>query len=251
MDVLAALVIAFSFFTFVPMPIIDWTPRRMKFVPIWLPAVGAAIGAAGWGLWLLLSGLDINGILKAALMALFYLAATGGVHTDGLMDTADAYFSRRDTARKLEIMKDSRVGAFAVMALAAVMLLKFALFAETFSKALFNPVILAFIPVLSRSFQASMIYVFPYAKSEGMAAMYGANPDRRFLIAFALSAAAACAGIWLLAGVKYLVVPGVCVLYYVFYYFSSKKQFGGITGDILGAFLEMSELLMLAAAALI
>jgi adenosylcobinamide-GDP ribazoletransferase len=251
MDVAAALVIAFSFFTFLPMPLIDWTTRRMKFVPMWLPVVGAAIGAAGWGLWLLLDGLAVSGMLKAASMTLFYLVATGGVHMDGMMDSADAYFSRRDTARKLEIMKDSRVGAFAVMACAAVLLFKFALFSETFSKEGFVPVALAFIPILSRSFQASMIYLFPYAKSEGLAAMYGADPDKRFLIAFALAAAASCYGIAALAGWKYLVVPGVCALYYIFYYYSSRKQFGGITGDVLGAFLEVSELIMLAAAALV
>lgn len=251
MDVLAALVIAFSFFTYLPMPVIDWTPRRMKFVPVWLPVVGAAIGAAAWGLWALLAGFAVSPVLKAALMALFYLVATGGVHMDGMMDSADAYFSRRDRERKLEIMKDSRVGAFAVMALAAVLLLKFALFSETFGKAAFNPMVLAFIPVLSRSLQASMIYLFPYAKSEGMAAMYGANPDKRFLIVLALFAVAACYGLWALAGIKYLVVPGICALYYIFYYFSCKKQFGGITGDVLGAFLELSELLMLGAAVLV
>jgi hypothetical protein len=83
------------------------------------------------------------------------------------------------------------------------------------------------------------------------AAMYGRDPDRRFLLAFALWVAAACAGIVLAAGWKYLLVPGVCALYFIFYYFSSKKQFGGITGDVLGAFLEVSELLMLAAAVII
>lgn len=251
MDALLAVVIAFSFFTFLPMPLIDWAPRRMKFVPLWLPLVGLAVGACGWGLFLLLSAWNAGSAIKAAAMTIFYLAATGGVHADGLMDTADAYFSRRDIPRKLEIMKDSRVGAFAVMTLAAVLLLKFALFAEAFSKTGFAPIALLFMPVFSRAFQASMIYLFPYAKGEGLAAMYGRDPDRRFLIAFALWALAACAGLWLLAGPKYLAVPGVCALYYVFYHFSSKKQFGGITGDVLGAFLEISELLMLAAAALI
>lgn len=251
MDILTAVVIAFSFFTFLPMPVIDWTPHRMKFVPLWLPLVGAAIGAAGWGLYLLLAAWNANAMLKSTLMALFYLVATGGVHMDGLMDSADAYFSRRDIPRKLEIMKDSRVGAFAVMAMASLLLMKFALFSEAFSKGAFNPVILPFIPMLSRAFQASMIYLFPYAKGEGLAAMYGKNPDRRFLIAFGLFAAAAVCGIALLAGLKYLAVPGVCLFYYLFYYFSCKKNFGGITGDILGAFLEASELLMLAAAVLV
>lgn len=251
MDVLLSAVIAFSFFTFIPMPLVDWTQRRMKFVPMWLPLVGLAVGAAGWGLFLLLSRLELSALLKAAVMALYALVLTGGVHTDGLMDSADAYFSRRDIGRKLEIMKDSRVGAFAVMTLAAVLFLKVGLYAQAIGKAGFQPAALLFIPVLSRSFQASMIYLFPYAKGEGLAAMYGRDPDRRFLIAFALCVAASCYALVAMAGMKMLVVPGVCLLYYIFYYFSCRRQFGGITGDVLGAFLEVSELMMLAAAALI
>lgn len=251
MDILLAAVIAISFFTFIPMPIIDWTPRRMKFVPLWLPLVGLIVGTVGWGLFLLLTGFALSPLLKAAVMALYALALTGGVHTDGLMDTADAYFSRRDIERKLEIMKDSRVGAFAVMALAAMLLLKLGFYAEAFGKPGFPPVVLLFIPVFSRVFQASMIYLFPYAKGEGLAAMYGKDPDRRFLIVFGLCLAAACCTLALLAGWKYLVVPAACLLYYIFYYFSCRKNFGGITGDILGAFLELSELVMLAAAALL
>lgn len=248
MDFLLSIIIAFSFFTFIPMPVIDWTPQRMKYVPLWLPVVGLAIGAAGWGLFVLLQGMRLSTLLSAVLMALYALALTGGVHTDGLMDTADAYFSRRDTARKLEIMKDSRVGAFAVMALVAVLLLKVGLYGQAFESRSFSPAVLLLIPVLSRSFQASMIYLFPYAKGEGLAAMYGKEPDKRFLIAFATCILMASGGLAMMAGWKYLAVPVACLLFYVFYYFSSRKQFGGITGDVLGAFLELSELLMLAVA---
>jgi adenosylcobinamide-GDP ribazoletransferase len=250
-DALAALVIAFSLFTFVPMPVLEWTPGRRRFVPMWLPLTGLFIGAGAWGLFLLLSMWQITPVLKAVLMALYFPAITGGMHTDGLMDAADAYFSRRDRDKKLEIMKDSRIGAFAAMALASVLLLKTGLFTEVFLAETFPAIVLLFIPMLSRAFQSSMIYLFPYAKGEGLAAMYGSDPDKRMLIALGLFATAACAGVFLAAGAKYLAVPGVCALYYVFFYFSSKKQFGGITGDVLGSFLELSELLMLAAAALI
>ncbi len=251
MDFFLSVVIAFSFFTFIPMPLIDWTPQRMKFVPLWLPLVGLVVGAMGWGLFSLLRWAGLSALLSSVIMTLYTLAMTGGVHADGLMDTADAYFSRRDTERKLEIMKDSRVGAFAVMTLAAVLLLKAGLYGQAVESARFQPITLMLIPVLSRSFQASMIYCFPYAKGEGLAAMYGRNPERRFLIVFVAWVTGASALLAWLAGPWALVVPVACVLYYVFYYFSCKKQFGGITGDVLGAFLELSELVMLAVAVFI
>lgn len=252
MDALAALVIALSLFTFAPVPALEWTPGRTKYVPVWLPIVGAAEGALSCLLFLALwYWWGVTPLLKAALMTLYYLVFTGGFHMDGMMDSADAYFSRRDREKKLEIMKDSRVGAFAAMALAAVLLLKTALFVQAFGKAPFQWIPLLFIPVLSRAFMSSMIYLFPYAKAEGLASTFGRDPDRRLLIVLALFAAAACAGIGLLAGWKYLAVPGVCMAYYAFFYFSCKKQFGGITGDVLGSFLEVSELLMLAAAVLV
>jgi adenosylcobinamide-GDP ribazoletransferase len=250
-DALAAIVVAISLFTFIPMPVFEWTPGRMKFVPMWLPLVGLVVGVGAWGLFLLLSLWSVHPVLKAVLMTFYSLAVTGGMHMDGLMDAADAYFSRRDRDRKLEIMKDSRIGAFAAMSLAAVLLLKAGLFAEAFSKDAFPPLLLLFIPAISRAFQSSMIYLFPYAKGEGLAAMYGRNPDRRILISLGLFAAAACLCVYILAGLKYLAIPGVCALYYGFFYFSCKKQFGGITGDLLGSFLEVSELLMLAAAILL
>jgi adenosylcobinamide-GDP ribazoletransferase len=223
----------------------------MKFVPLWLPLVGLAVGALGWGLFVFLRWVGLSTLLSSVIMALYSLVMTGGVHTDGLMDTADAYFSRRDTERKLEIMKDSRVGAFAVMTLAAVLLLKAGLYGQAVESARFQPVTLLFIPVLSRSFQASMIYCFPYAKGEGLAAMYGRDPERRFLIVFAVWVAGFSALLAWLVGPLALVVPGACALYYLFYYYSCKKQFGGITGDVLGAFLELSELIMLAVAVFI
>jgi adenosylcobinamide-GDP ribazoletransferase len=250
-DFLLAAVIAVSFFTIVPMPMVEWTGKRMRFVPLFLPLVGAIVGAGGWGLFLLLGAAPVGNLLKAGAMTLYYLLITGGVHADGLMDSADAYFSRRPRERKLEIMKDSNVGAFAVMAIAALLLAKVALFDELFSAAAGMAWPLLFIPFLSRCLQPLALYVFPYAKGEGLTKMYGDHLDRRLALVSALAFAAGSAGLALLSGPLMLAVPGVALLYWIFYYFSTRKQFGGITGDLLGAYLEISEALMLAAYAVV
>ena len=247
MDFLKSIIISFSFFTTIPMPMIDWTKERMKFVPLILPLVGAVIGGLSFSFYKLVSLIGTGNILAAVLLSIFFLLITGGIHMDGLMDSADAYFSRRDRERRLEIMKDSRVGAFAVMAIIVVVLLKTAVFYELLAAGKQIGLFLIVIPVVSRLLQSSMLYFFPYAKEEGLAKMYGGKLKKSlgFILIFMLLVISTGMAVFL--GIKALFVPGIAVLFYGFYYLSSKKHFGGITGDLLGAFLEMVELLMIGA----
>lgn len=247
MDFLKSIIIAFSFFTTIPMPMIDWTDKRMRYVPLMLPLVGATIGALLLGLYTILGLSGTGNFLNAVLICIFLLSITGGVHTDGLMDSADAYFSRRNKERRLEIMKDSRVGAFAVMALAVILLLKVAFLYEVLESGKQIGMLLLFIPVISRTLQSSMLYYFPYAKEEGLAKMYGGKLKKSLGIILILLFVGMCAGMYFLAGLSALAIPGIALLYFIFYYFSVKKHFGGITGDLLGAFTEVSEMLMIGA----
>ncbi len=247
MNFFKSIIIAFSFFTTIPMPMIDWTDKRMRYVPLVLPFVGAVIGGMVFGLYKLLGLLGTSNLLNAVLICLFFLVITGGVHTDGLMDSADAYFSRRETERKLEIMKDSRVGAFAVMALVIVVLLKIAFMFEILTSGNNIGILLIFIPVFSRTLQPMMLYFFPFAKEGGLANMYGGELKQSFGFILLTVFVIACVGIFMIAGIRALIIPGIALLYYLFYYFSVKKNFGGITGDLLGAYLEVTEMLMIGA----
>ncbi len=247
MDFLKSIIIAFSFFTTIPMPMIDWTDKRMRYVPLVLPLVGAAIGTLLFGFYTVLGLSGTGNFLNAVLICIFLLAITGGLHTDGLMDSADAYFSRRNKERRLEIMKDSRVGAFAVMALAVILLLKVAFLYEVLESGKQIGLLLLFIPMISRTLQPSMLYYFPYAKEEGLAKMYGGKLKKYLGIILILIFVGICIGMYFIAGLSALSIPGTALLYFIFYYFSVKKHFGGITGDLLGAFTEISEMLMIGA----
>ncbi|MDX1357302.1 MAG: adenosylcobinamide-GDP ribazoletransferase [Clostridia bacterium] len=251
MDFLRSIIISFSFFTIIPMPMIEWTEKRMKFVPQILPLVGIVIGGLAFGLVKLLVLINAGSLISAALLSVYFLVITGGVHADGLMDSADAYFSRREKERKLEIMKDSRVGAFAVIALVVVVLLKTAFLYEIFETGRNFGIILLMIPVVSRCLQPSMLYFFPYARDEGLAKMYGGNLKKLHgVIPLAVMSVAAAIMIFT-HGIIALIIPGIAVAYYCFYYLSARKNFGGITGDLLGAFLEVSEMMMIGAILLI
>lgn len=243
-DIFSAAIIAFAFFTSIPMPRLEWTGKRMSLVPFMMPLVGFVNGLLAFGLFTLLNLSDITPFLKAVLMCLYFIAFTGGLHIDGLLDTADAYFSRRDKERKLEIMKDSNVGAFAVITLVFVLLFKVAIFFELFSKGKNFGLLLISIPILSRLLQSSMLYTFPSAKQDGLTKIFGKLKKENGIILYVLFILIS-AILFVIVGVNALLVPSVAIIYYAIFYFSSKRQFGGITGDLLGAFLELSELIMI------
>lgn len=211
-----------------------------------MPLAGLFIGAGGYLLFRLFafSTLSVSG--KAILLTLSYLVLTGGLHMDGLMDMADAYFSRAGREKRLEIMKDSRTGAFGVMAFGAVILLKIACFTELIGKTMGFPVLLLFIPLLSRIVQAFILCSFPYAKADGLAVTFKAGAGKKTVWILAVDLAFTVGAIYGLTGGTGLYLPGGLLLFSFFYYFWVRKNFGGITGDIAGGFVELAELLMLA-----
>ncbi len=243
-DIFSSIIIAFAFFTIIPMPGLDWTGRRMSYVPLMMPLVGLVNGSLAFGLYMLLYSLDTTPFFKAVVMCLYFIAYTGGLHTDGLMDTADAYFSRREKEKKLEIMKDSHVGAFGAITLVFVLLLKIAIFYELFSNGRSAGALILFVPVISRLFQSLMLFHFPSAKPDGLTKIFGELKVKNTVFIYIILIAV-CIGLFTLSGIRALIIPLAAFTYFVIFYFSSKRQFGGITGDLLGAFLEVSELLML------
>lgn len=243
-NVLLAFVMSVGFMTFIPVPMVEWTEKRIRIMPYTFPFVGAVIGGLGSLAFYLLYRSDLSLFLKAAIMLIYYLAVTGGLHMDGLMDTADAYFSRRDKEKKLEIMKDSRVGAFAVMSVVALLLLKLAFIYELAGKGSNLYLAVLFVPVLSRTLQPAVMCTFPYAKKDGLAKMYGDTLNKGKAVYFYGLFVLISTVMVIFIDFRLVWMAGAVAAYYIFYYFSTKKQFGGITGDVLGAFVELSELLM-------
>lgn len=245
-DFFASWIITFSFFTVLPLPVLEWTERRLRYIPLLMPMAGLFIGSCAYLLYLLLQGSTLSILSKGVIMTLIYLILTGGLHMDGLMDMSDAFFSRTPKEKKLEIMKDSRVGAFGVMVFVGVLLLKIIFFTEVFAAggSLFS--ILLLIPVLSRIFQAVILCTFPCAKAEGLAAAFQAGTGKKTLLIlgfyFLLTTGAAFC---LTGALRSLVLPVVMVLFFAWFFFFVKRSFGGITGDVVGGFVELAELLML------
>ena len=124
---LTALAMALSMYTAVPLPLKRWDENSRPLMLVFLPVVGLVLGLLWYGLALLMGVLALPGAVCAALLTLYPYLITGHLHLDGFMDCADAILSRRSLEEKQKILKDPHVGAFAVISLAALFLLGFAI----------------------------------------------------------------------------------------------------------------------------
>ena len=181
---------------------------------------------------------------RAAAFCLVPVAVTGGIHLDGYADTSDALSSYGDREKKLEILKDSHCGAFAVIRLCCYFVAYFGLCGSV----RFTPragLCWTLALVLERALSGLAVASFPMAKNTGLAHTFATAADKTVVRrVLAVLAAVLCVGMAALGGWA-LVLAALAVLWR--YHAVSWKQFGGITGDLAGWFLQKAELWMLAA----
>ncbi len=239
---LNSLLIACSFISIIPVPrkfCPEWTPENLRYLPVMLAVIGALIFSPIWaGIFIFLSecvNFSVN--LKGLLMTLAVLALTGGLHMDGLMDTSDAIFSHRDRETRLKILSDIYSGSFAVIACVSALLLKTLLFAEIFSLSDINLLKVSLIPAFSRLGMSILLNNSRFAKKNGLAVILGESRNSRDNFIFAI------------IFVIYMSCDIFCGVIFALSLFTwykiCIKIFGGITGDLLGAFVEISEIILL------
>jgi adenosylcobinamide-GDP ribazoletransferase len=230
-----------GFLTIVPMPGGTLSQAGLSRAIAIFPLVGALLGAVLGGL-----GLALDGFLPAGPVAALLLAAgvlmTGGLHLDGLMDTADGAFGGRSAEARLAIMRDSRVGAFGAMAGALVLLVQFACLSELTGMWRLFALVAAF--TASRWALVLALGLFPSARPDGLGAAWHAAVSRPACIAASLLAAAAALALWPL-GIAAL-ATGAIVTASGGRWLS--RRLGGLTGDACGALAAMTETTVLVVA---
>ncbi len=238
-------VIAFSMYSKLPMPNVQWEKENMKYVLCFFPWVGAVIGAV-FTLWGNLGQLlPIGKTLYTIILLLIPVLLTGGIHLDGLLDTADALSSYQPRERRLEILKDSHAGAFAVLACSVYFLACYGFLSELS----WNRISLAGMGFFfSRALSGYAIAAFPCAKNSGLAAAFSQNADKKYAKRGLVLEIMAC-GILMLLRDPLGGGAAVCasLLCFFYYYSVATRKFGGITGDLAGWFLQLCELFLLAA----
>lgn len=237
--------VALSTYSAIPVPQFPWTEKNTRYAICCFPVVGLFCGGSLllWN-WLC-HRLQVSGVLFSAIAVCLPLFITGGIHMDGYMDTVDALASHQPREKKLLIMKDSTCGAFAVLYCAVYLLLSFALYHEAYAAGCAHMLAPAF--VLSRCLSAFCAVTMPNARKSGMLCAFteGVQQKRAMTVLILMTVLTAALTLLLSPAVGSILLS--CALLSVLWYrHMAMKEFGGVTGDTSGFFLQISELAMLA-----
>jgi adenosylcobinamide-GDP ribazoletransferase len=220
-----------------------------------LPAAGVLVGCLLGLVALFLTAVAAPAMLSGVVVTIAWLIFTGGLHFDGLMDTADGIFSHRDRQRMLEIMQDPRAGNFAVLAGMAVFALKVAALSALFvgggARPLVVPVVLIVLPAWARLAEAYAIGRYQYAKPDGKGKVWHATmkypadlAQAAILPALLSLLLSGFGGAEIFVGSLSVCLGGVAAAAYL------NSRLGGHTGDTYGTVVEVSETIGLIALAL-
>ena len=204
------------------------------------PLIGAAIGLVLGVVFTL--ALPLSPLVAAALALAVGLLITGGFHEDGLADSADALGGGYEPARVLEILKDSRIGAFGGLAITASLLLRAALLAALATQA---PVALVLAHAVSRATPVWLMAVMPYATDDSHARSRhitrAATPQALLATAWAAAFLAAAVAFSPVTPSAVLAAVATAAALTAFAGWRFHRRVGGVTGDFLGATQQLCE----------
>ena len=242
------LAVSFALYSRIPMPRFEMDEGDMSHSLMFFPAVGAVIGMAVYLFNVLLLKLSVPDTARVFVTLLIPIVITGGFHLDGFMDTEDALRSYAAREKKLEILKDPHIGAFAVIGLAVYFLVVLSALSVIIQRGNPGTMLLA-IPILmmSRALSGLTSLLLPKAKKDGM--LYAEAGNKHGSVIWALA-------VWLLISVIVMICFGIIgymsfgvivtivisfAATFIIYKNMVIRQFGGVTGDTAGYLVTVSE----------
>ena len=235
--------IAFAMFSKIPMPQADWSEENMRYMLCFFPFVGTAIGVVMLAVEWICRYLGLGSSFIAAALILVPVLVTGGIHVDGLLDTSDALSSWRDREKRLEILKDSHAGAFAVITACVYFLAMYGGMNQIVEQENYQMLyILAAGYMVSRCLSGIGVITLPKANANGTVAEFSRKAQdtrvRNTLIVYLVLLTVFMLWIQPVWGAAVIVTA---LLVFLFYVHKAMKYFGGTTGDLSGYFLCLCE----------
>lgn len=231
--------LALRFLTALPLPARDVPHGEMGRSMAYFPLVGLLVGL--FVAWLdAVFQLAFPVSVSSAVVLVALMLITGGLHLDGLMDSCDGLFGRRDPARRLEIMRDSRVGSFGVLGAVGLLILKYSVLV-----ALAGPWrlgALAVTPALGRWAMVLAVWGYPYARPQGLGRSFKEDVGRREVIVATVFAIVVAAIFLRAVGIATLLGAALTTLLLAGFI---RSRIPGLTGDSYGAINEVVEVVSL------
>ncbi len=236
------LVTAFAVYSKIPMPNVECSKKSMKYTLCFFPLIGAVIGGLlyGWNIgWPYLCNYSF---LPAVVFVTVPVIVSGGVHVDGFINTVDAICSHKTVEGKLEILRDTHTGSFAIIMTFAYFLIALGVWSEMPINAV--PV-LAFGFVLSRALSGLAIVLFPHAKTSRGVDEFMSGSHKRIVGIIMLIYIVLCA-VFMCSQEPLYGSMGVlgALVSFGYYYYMSRKHFGGVTKDVAGYYVQICELVI-------
>lgn len=230
------LILLLQFFSRIPINInVDFNEKNLKYSVFFLPLVGAIIGGLGGLVYYLLC--PYNKLIASFLALLTTIIITGGLHIDGLSDTFDGFMSNRNKEKTLEIMRDSRIGAFGVLSVFLLLIFKLILIMSI------EEVPLAMLLSFANS-RLVISWIIAYKKTarpDGLGKMFNnSNPKKLIIISTIIYIS-----ILTFLNIKYIIPLVVTFLMAEYVSHVAYKKIDGLTGDVYGAIIELGDLFSL------
>lgn len=209
--------------------------RSVKFFPLIGGIIGLLLFTFVYTLQHIFGAkLPIHAVAIGVILLEIFL--TGGLHCDGLMDTVDGIFSGKPRERMLEIMKDSRVGAFGAMAFSLLIAVKYSLIMDIERSVL--PLALLVMPIVGRIAVVIGITLYPYARENGLGKIFYDCSHRQTLYVAGIMALLLLVPLGERALISGAVGIGAAFIFCQYV----KEKLGGLTGDVYGAIVELTQI---------
>jgi adenosylcobinamide-GDP ribazoletransferase len=233
--------LALSFLTIIPVRIKSADESDVAASMAWFPLVGVLMGIV-FALEDYALSFLLGHTVRSAIVVLSMTALSGAVHLDGLADTADALGAGRDRIGALEILRDSRIGAFGAIALFFALGLKVLALAGLSGRPRLAALILA--PMLARWSLVAVSYKIDYLRTDGAgSSMLGRGSDRNLAIASVVAILVGILAMIPFFSRKVIVTYAIAVIVTVAMRSFYRRWLGGVTGDLIGACGEIVEVL--------
>lgn len=240
-------IMALSMFTIIPTPYIKWDDESSKNIMKFYPLIGLIVGSIWSLIYIIMCYIKSPLIIKSVVIMVVPFIISGMLHLDGYCDVCDAILSRREKEEKLRILKDSRIGAFAVISLIILFFLQFAgvySFLEKNININSNIVCaLILIPVISRSLAGYFLLKKITIKESSLGTYFKKGTKKIDIIIMIISIILCTLVICLNNNLQSIIIPITMSIGVTLSVRKCIKEFGGVSGDVAGFALVVGEVI--------